>query len=313
MKWGVIGYGRFAPKFLASLGEIKTEQVVALATRSGADRAKEDYPNARIYKDYNEMYMDPEVEIVYVATTHNFHKQHVLHALENGKHVICEKPMGLTSDDATEMIEKAMEKNLFLMEGLWSRYLPAYRKMMHEISEGVIGTPKVFTANFCFEQQFGPERRLLNKDLAGGALYDLGVYPISFALDIFDGLPHRAASVAEMTETGVDGTVHIMMEFENGGVAHLFCSILMSGDQRAIIFGTKGRIEMETFWKMEGYNVIIGEEVREEKVPYVSTGYYHEIQHALECIKNGDISPKLFSHNDSLLNAEIVDEIKDRF
>ena len=310
MKWGIIGYGQFAPSFLASLEEIETEEVTAIATRSGVDRARKDYPSAIIYSDYALLYQDEEIEIVYVATTHDTHKDHVLKALEYGKHVICEKPMSLTEADTIEMIHQARNRGLFLMEGLWIRYLPIYRKMMNEITQGTIGSPKTLTANFCFEQTSGNESRLLNRKLGGGALYDLGIYQISYATDIFKSAPTNIFSTTQMTETGVDGIVNTMLEFEDGGVAHLFCSILMNSDRKLIVYGTKGRIEMNLDGKMESYTVIKDGQIREEKASFISTGYFHEIEHAIASIKSHKISPKWFSHEDSILNAKIVDLIK---
>ena len=128
MNWGILGYGKIAPVFIESLNQLSTEKIVAAATRSGAERVKSELPGVKVYTNYEELYKDPEVDIIYISTTHNFHAEQSIRALENGKHVLCEKPIGTTLSETSAIIKAAQESGKFFMEALWTRFLPAYKK-----------------------------------------------------------------------------------------------------------------------------------------------------------------------------------------
>lgn len=309
MKWGIAGYGHFAPKFVESLAGIYSEEVYAIATRSGQERAKADYPDAVIYTAYEELFADRKVDIVYVCTTHNAHKSLVIGALEAGKHVICEKPMGVSAAETGEMIQAAKREGKFLMEAMWTRYLPAYRSIRERVRKGEIGELMYLTANFGFKSDLPPERRLLNPALAGGALYDLGVYPIALATD-FLGAPDEVHANAVRARTGVDEHISITMHYKDGKSAHLFSSIGLDSSNQARLYGTEGTIIMDLFWKVQHFAVVINGHEQWHEMPYKRTGYVHEIIDALERVENGDLEPSLITHADSLLSARIVDRLR---
>ncbi len=311
MKWGIAGYGRFAPKFLESLVSIRDESIHAIATRSGQERARQDFPGTKIYNAYEELFHDPNVEIVYVCTTHNFHRDLTLAALQNGKHVICEKPMGVSVEETSEMISAARKYDRFLMEAMWTRYLPAYLAVKQMVEDGEIGEIQYITADFGFKSDLPPERRLLNPALAGGALYDLGVYPIALAND-FLGEPDEVYAGCIRARTGVDESISMRLEYPEGRSAHLFSSIGLDSSNQARLYGTDGTIVMDLFWKVQRFAVIQGGSEQWFEFPYLRTGYLHEILDAINCIERGKIQPTLFTHEDSLLSAKIVDSVRVR-
>ena len=307
MNWGVIGYGAFAPKFLSSLSSIKSETIKAIATRSGKTAALKVHPNAIIYSNYQDLFQDTTIDIIYICVTHNFHKENVLHALKAGKHVVCEKPLGINTSETEEMIKSSVAENKFLLEGMWTRFLPAYKKLKKLISNGKIGEIKYITANFGFKG-LETKERLSNPILAGGATFDVGVYPIAFATD-FLGEPDQIFSNKIMTDQGVDSSAAISLFYKNGTSAQLHCSVGLETSKNAFIYGTKGYIKIPNFWRMQEFTLHKPDDKILYEFPFKSIGYYHEIKAAIKAIKNGNIETKRWPHADSLLNAKIVEEI----
>ena len=195
MNWGIVGLGNIARSFLEDMRLLKDQQVLACASRSisNAEFFAKDYSIPKYYGKYNELFDVEEVDIVYIATTHDTHAQLSIEAMEKGKHVLCEKPMAVNSNDAKKMIAAAQHNGVFLMEAFWSRFNPSIRSVLEHIINGDIGDVKYINADFTF---LGVERakdRLLNPNLAGGALLDIGVYPLFLAYVVL-GLPSEICS-----------------------------------------------------------------------------------------------------------------------
>lgn len=307
MKWGIVGYGGFAPKFMKSLVHLN-EEIFAIASRSNSGQAQKDYPDARIYSDYEAFFADRDIEIVYVCTTHNFHHDLVIQGLKSGKHVICEKPMGLSEKEVQNMIDVSIKEGRFLMEGLWTRYLPAYQEIKRRIQNDAIGEVVYLTADFGFVTNAQAKKRLFDPNLAGGALYDLGVYPISIAND-FLGRPTDIHAKSRKMISGVDENVSMTLHYPHDRTAHLHANLGAKTSNSAVIYGTKGSIKLDLFWMVQDFSVTIDDQTETYRLPFESTGYAHEIKHALECIERGRHEPVLFSHEDSILNARIIDEV----
>ena len=150
MNWGIIGYGEIAPSFIESLMQAKEETLFAIASKSKSEDLKSKYEGVKIFDNYQSLFDDKSVEVVYICTTHNFHKENVLSALKAGKHVLCEKPMGISKAETTEMIDEAKKQNKFLMEGMWTRFLPAYKYFKEILSSQKLGAVKFVRADFGF-------------------------------------------------------------------------------------------------------------------------------------------------------------------
>lgn len=311
MNWGFIGFGRIARKFLESLHSVEGELPYAFASRSNAQDLKKEFPEVKIYDSYEGLLADPKVDVVYISTTHNFHYQNTLDALEAGKHVLCEKPMSISSDQAEEMISLATKQKLFFMEAMWMRFLPAYQSAIQRIKQGDIGEVRHLTASFGFrsEEKLTKDGRLMNPDLAGGALYDVGVYPLNLASDIFGWEVTGFCAQARKSDTGVDESIQIQMRFKEGQMAQLFGSVALHTNKEACIYGTEGYVRIPMFWKAQSYEVIKGDEIEAVDLPFQSNGYAHEIEEVVACIQRGKTSSTIYSLNDSLMSAKLVEKI----
>ena len=308
MRWGFIGFGRIAQKFLSSLRCFPSEEVVAIATKSNPQEAKRLCPSAYIYNSYQSLVEDMAVDIVYINTTHNFHYEHTLLCLQHGKHVICEKPMGLTPLEVDHIA--SVKGDLFVMEALWTRFLPTYRQMKEWVSEGKIGQVKLVKADFAFASTLPTEGRLLNPALAGGAMYDIGIYPLSLAQDLSNqSLPYKMNTHIDWTDTGVDGSVVYQLHYEGGMTAQLFCSILMNSPNEALIIGSEGYIRMPLFWKGQEVELCTKEgKIRKER-RFHDSGYYHEIEEVINCSRSNKSESEVMPIAASRQLAHLMDKI----
>ncbi|MBO6495487.1 MAG: Gfo/Idh/MocA family oxidoreductase [Roseivirga sp.] len=311
MNWGFIGFGRIARKFLASLETVEGETPYAFASRSNAHELAKEFPSVKVFDSYDKLLADENIDIVYISTTNNFHCENTISALRAGKHVVCEKPMGVSSQEIEQMTQVAQETGMFLMEAMWMRFLPAYREAIKRAKSGEIGPIKYMTASFGFRSidKLTKDGRLLNPDLAGGALFDVGVYPLTIAADLFGWNPSSFTADAQISETGVDQSTQLQLNYSEGQMAQLFASITVTTNKEACIYGEDGFIRMPLFWKCQEFEVVKGEEVEKVAMPFDSTGYVHEIVAARECINNGEKESNLFTLEESLQSAKLVEKI----
>lgn len=311
MNWGFIGFGRIARKFLESLESVEGEVPYAFASRSNAGDLQQEFPKVKVYNSYEALLADPKVDIVYISTTHNFHCQNAISALRAAKHVVCEKPMGISSKEILEMTAVARSSGKFLMEAMWMRFLPAYREAITRVKGGEIGAVKYVSASFGFrsEDKLTQGGRLLNPDLAGGALYDVGVYPLTLVSDLFGWDPESFKADAIKSSTGVDETIQIQLDFGNDRLAQVLGSIGMHTNKEACIYGETGFVRLPMFWKAESYDVVKGEDVQIFDSPYLSNGYAHEIMEVVKCIEQGKLESDLYTLTDSLMSAQLVERI----
>ena len=290
--WGILGCGDIAHTFTASLNALDRGCLVAGASRTPGRAAAfaERYGLAHGYSDYESLLNDPEVDAVYVATTHNFHFENVKLCLEHGKHVLCEKPFTVNAEQARTLMALAGEKDLFVMEALWTRFLPAIQKLQELIGEGAIGEVTGVYANFCLGLDLPPEHRMRNIDLAGGALLDLGIYPISMADIVFGRRPDRISSYATLDAvTGVDEYSCYVLEYGSRGKAVLSASYSQSAPIEAVVSGTGGHIRVLHFLGAKELHVHRSEgEPEVLQFPYgENENFKYEIAHAMDCIEAG--------------------------
>jgi predicted dehydrogenase len=232
-------------------------------------------------------------------------------ALEHGKHVVCEKPLGVSFAETKKMTDLASEKNLFLLEAMWMRFLPCYREAIRRVKSGEIGEVKHITASFGFRSEISMNLsgRLMNPDLAGGALYDVGVYPLTMVSDLFGWEPEDFSAHAIKSTTGVDETIQIQLDFGDNRLAQVMGSVALHTNKEACIYGETGFIKMPLFWKCQSFEVHKGEEVETVELPFQSTGYAHEIIEAARCIADGKTESSLFTWQDSLKSTHLVERI----
>jgi len=306
MKWGFLGYGRIARKFEESLGHTDHE-IAAVASRSGSQTLID--RDFKVYDNYDDLINDPDIDIIYVNTTHNTHARYTIQSLDAGKHVLCEKPLGISTMEVSQMIEAARRNRRFLMEAIWSRFLPGYRKAIDLINEGVIGRPRFVSVHFGFKMNpKDPKERLIDPALAAGAIWDVGIYPISLAQDVYKQEPVIESVIAELSPRGVEDRCCMQFSYD-GAVAQLSCGINMNTPNYAMISGTKGYIVMEDFWKCERFTLHYASgKPKEYNLPMTSTGLYHEAVAVVDYIRSGLLQSPYMTWEQSLQLARVMDQ-----
>lgn len=257
VKLGILGPGRITARVMAGWENIRNVELTAIASRdlARAQAAAKKYGAPIAYGSYEELAKSPEVELVYIATPHPFHLEQAKLMMQHGKHVLCEKPMTMNDAEAEEMIACAKENGVFFMEAMWTRFMPAVIDMMARIRKGEIGKVQHISAEFCYYANYDPEDRAFNPALAGGALLDLGVYPIMAATYVFGWQPDQVQSICVKADTGVDMRTCVQMHFPEGGTAQLLCGMDCTGNNSMILYGTKGHIVMPQFWRPHEFTI----------------------------------------------------------
>ena len=310
IRWGILGPGSIAHTFATGLQHLTDAKLVAVGSRdadkSAAFAAK--FGAERAYGSYEELVRDGEVDIIYVATPHSYHKEHTLLCLEHGKAVLCEKPMAVNAGEVAAMVASACQRGLFLMEAMWTRHLPIMAKVRQWLAEKRIGEPRLVTADFGFRAPVKPEGRLFNPALAGGGLLDVGVYAIAFAQMIFGRPPARIQATAEMTETGVDAQTAMLLSYDRGEQALLSCAVRLATPQEARILGTEGSITIPAFW--HATSAALQTYGQEPVLVQAEAGYHYEAREAGYCLRTGKQQSALMTWDDSLHLARTMDEVR---
>ena len=249
VRWGIVGLGNIAKLFAEDLALVNDAELVAVAS-SNINRAKDfakTYGANRFYGSYEELFNDTEVDIVYVATYHHTHAEVSISAMNSGKHVLCEKPISTNKTEAAAMIEVSQKNDVFFMEAFWSRFNPTIRKVKHLVENGEIGKLRYLNAEFTFYVlDSDPKGRMLNPDLAGGSLLDMGVYPIFLSYLLF-GKPQEILARSNFHETGAEIQTSMLFQYDNAQ-AVLYSGFANNTDMKAKIAGEKGEIFIEPIW-----------------------------------------------------------------
>lgn len=290
-------------------------ELYAVASRN-YDRAQEfakQWKFQKAYGSYEEMLEDESVELVYVASPHSHHYQHAKMCLEHGKNVLLEKAFTVNAKQAEELIKLAEKKKLLLAEAIWTRYMPS-RKMIDDIiASGVIGEPFSLTADLGYAM--AQKERLQDPELAGGALLDVGVYPINFALMIFHGEVKNINTTAVLSPKGVDLLNSVTLTFENGKIAVLHSSMLSATNRLGVVHGDKGYIEVQNINNCEEIRVFDTEHqmIACHKVPEQINGYEYEVISCMKAINNGKTECEEMSHNETLRVMRLLDRIREEW
>ena len=311
IQWGILGCGHIAAKFAAALKAVPEAKLHGVASRNEAKARDfcQTHGAVKWHEGYEALVADPEIDVVYVATPHIFHKEHSILCLNHGKPVLCEKPFAINKKEAGGMVAFAKAKNLFLMEAMWTRFLPVIVKIRELLAGGAIGEVRMLFADFGFRPKFDPESRLFDPALGGGSLLDVGVYPVSFAHLIFGKPPSRIAGSAAFAATGVDESMAAVLRYDKGESALLSSSIVLDTVCGATIFGTAGSIRIPAFWRAVSATVTAG---GKEKIaiPFRANGYEYEAEEVVRCIRDGKIESEIMPLQDSLAIVETMDAIR---
>ena len=314
IRWGIIGCGWIANRYADDLTLTKYGQLVAVGSRSKAKAKKfaAQHGNPRAYGSYEQLAADPEVDIVYVATPHPFHMENTLLAIGNGKHVLCEKSFAMNTKQTQRMITAAQKKGVFLMEGMWTRFFPAMIQLRKWLAAGRIGKVLALEANFGVHFRVGPKHRVFNPDLGGGALLDLGIYPISFASMVYGAQPEKIVSTVHKRKTGVDDHAVMAFEYADNATAALSTSGKVRMKNEARIFGSQGMITIhESFFCPNRLTLDIeNKKAKTVNFPYPGGGMQFEAEHVHQCLRRGVLDSDIMPLNETRAIMQTMDAIR---
>ena len=313
MRWGILGTGGIAHTFATDLRLTDSGVVGAVGSRSqgAADRFADALGIATRHPSYESLVADPSVDVVYVATPHPMHREHAILALRAGKSVLVEKPFAMNAAEAREIVAAARERALFAMEAMWTRFLPHVAVVRDWLARGALGDLVTVTADHGQWFAEDPEFRLFAPELGGGALLDLGVYPVSFASMIL-GTPNRIVAMSDPAFTGVDAQTSMVFGYDGGAQAVLTCTLRAKSPTRASIVGTEARIEIEgDFYAPAALTLIprLGESTRVASVEE-GRGLRHEADEVARRLAAGDLESPLMPLDETISIMETMDAVR---
>ncbi|MEV6297924.1 Gfo/Idh/MocA family oxidoreductase [Actinoplanes sp. NPDC051861] len=315
VRWGILGPGGIAATFAADLPLVPGAELAAVGSRSlaTAEKFAERYGFARAHGSYAELAADDGVDVVYVATPHAFHLEGALLCVAAGKAVLVEKPITLDLPTAAQLVQAARIRGVFLMEAMWMRLNPAIRRAAELVADGTIGEVSAIHADFGLQGPFEASHRLRNPALGGGALLDLGVYPLHLTHLIL-GSPATALAWAKLTPERVDENTGILLGYESGAVAALTCSINGNSRNGASITGTDGRIDVPPTF-MVPRSITLSRPGRDPELietPFEGSGYQFEAAEVQRCILAGELESPLLTHETTLEVMALLDALREQ-
>lgn len=312
-RWGVLATGNIAAAFVADLALLPDAEVVAVGSRSldSARTFARRHGIPRAYGSWQELADDPDLGVVYVATPHAAHFDATMTCLSAGRAVLCEKPFTLDRDSSAELVELAQARGIFLMEAMWMRCNPLVLRMLELIGSGAIGTVTGVQADFGVAGPFPPEHRMRARALGGGALLDLGVYPISLA-HLLLGMPDEVRAWAKLGPEGVDENTGMIFGYDSGAVATLSCGMVGATPLTAAVTGTLGRIDLPEPFYRPGYLTLHRAGAEPERLPadLTGSGYQYEAAEVQHCLQAGLIESPLVPHAVTLEVMGLLDRIR---
>ncbi len=313
IRWGIVGAGKIAHSFAKDLALVADNRLCAVGSRSLNKAAEfaETYGAEHAFGSYEELFKSDVVDVVYIATPHTAHADLSIRAMNHKKHVLCEKPMGINSAEVELMFAKAKENKVFLMEALWTRFNPTIKKVKQLIDDGEIGTVAYLKADFAF---YGLDRyesgRVLNPNLAGGSLLDIGIYPI-FLSYLLLGMPKKITAKAQFHKTGVESQTAMIFEYENAQ-SLLFSGLASNSEIKAEIAGSLGTLFINPRWH-EASSYVLEKDGNAKLVTIdkKGKGYTYEIEEVASCITNGALESKLWSHQNTTDLCSLLDSVRE--
>lgn len=313
IRWAILATGEMAHNMAQALQRSPQAEIVAVAsrTRARADAFADRWRIPTRYGAYEALAGDAGVDVVYIATPHNLHYENMRLCLQAGKHVLCEKAFALNAAQARACIELARRNDLFLMEAMWMRFFPAMAQLRDWLGQGLLGEVRLLQADFCFHLPFDPAHRLYDPAQAGGALLDLGIYPLSLASMVL-GLPQGVRSHAHIGPTGVDELDTILLQYEGGAAASLSCSMRVYKPREAFIVGTEGYVKVHDIFfrpdRLTLYRRGAGPQIHD--FPIAGNGYDYEIEAVHACLRAGKRESELMPLDESLALMQLMDGLR---
>ena len=313
MKIGILGPGNIAEKMSYTINHMEDAQCYAVASRD-LERAKafaEKFGIPKAYGSYEELAKDPDVELIYIAVPHSHHYMYMKMCLEHGKPVLCEKAFTANAAQAKEILELSKEKDVFVGEAIWTRYMPSRKIIDDAIAAGKIGEVNFVTANLGYNIQH--VRRLTAPELAGGALLDVGIYPLSFIAMILGDEVASITSSCVKTETGVDAQNAVILTYKNGKMAIAHSGMLGPTEQFGIVYGSKGYLVAESINNVDRVCIYDNDRKLVEAIdmPEQITGFEDEVRASMKAIREGKIECEQMPHSEILRMMEQMDSLRE--
>jgi len=312
LNFAILCAGNIAGTMAKTVSQMSEVTPYAIAARE-LDRAKSlagKYGFQKAYGSYEQLVNDENVDLVYIASQHSHHYEHVKLCLKHGKHVLCEKPFTVNQKQAEEVFALAKGKKLFLSEAMWTRFLPFADRLREILRSGIIGEPVTLTASFGMDLRH--VERVVNPELAGGVLLDMGIYPLTFASMFFGTDIAQIQSACVKSNRGVDAQDSVTLVFHNRRMAVLNFSFLCDYQNQAVIYGDEGRIVLDDFYRAQSIQVFLkGEkEPRIFSVPFDYTGYEYEVRAAVKAIERGGLDCEEIPHEETLRLLGVMDQLR---
>lgn len=311
-RWGILGTGKIAKAFAADLALLGNHKVAAVGSRTlkNAEEFAKDFPGALAYGSYDEL-VTSDVDAIYIATPHPYHFENALSALQAGKPVLCEKPFTINAKQSAALIQYSQEERIALMEALWTRFLPHIAEIKEVVASGVLGNISTITADHGQYLPHDAVPRLWEPELGGGALLDLGIYPLTLA-HIVLGKPSAITAIGALTEKKVDLQTSMVLTYPAGVQAILTCTMANRSGNIGVISGDLARIEIDgPFYKPSSWRIITRDgEVQEFANSYEGNGLREEAREFERVVRAGEIESPLMTHQMTLEVMEMMDEVR---
>ncbi len=313
IRWGILGTGNIARKFAEGLEALDDARLVAVGSRTqeAADAFGDEFDVPHRHASYEALASDPEVDAIYVATPHVFHAENAALCIDHGKAVLCEKPFAINEAQAKPVFDAAAAKGVLVMEATLTHFFPAIDTLVAPLRGGPIGEVRQVKADFCFRAGWNPDGRLLNPQLGGGGLLDVGVYCVSFAQLIMGREPATVAGVADIVETGVDGQAGLVFGYDDGAFALLSCACRTGTPHEAMVVGTEGYIRIpHLFWQPD--RIVLHKGGEEETFAYerLGNGYSYEARAVGECLRAGATTSTVMPPEKTLAVLRTLDRVR---
>lgn len=316
MKLGIAGLGSISTRFATVLREVDGVELAAVASReqTRSQRFATEFGAKKAFDSYSDMITDDSVEAVYIGLTHNFHFEIARLCLEHHKAVLIEKPMVITRKDAEELSQLAQANNTLLVEALWTRFQPAYFKAQEWVKDNRIGELQLITADYHHQVAYDPHNRFYNPKLAGGSLFDVGVYPIGLAIGLMGAAPIAVSGQAKLTPSRVDQSAAWTMRFSNGCLANLSSGFSINTFEQAVIYGQEGAIVLD---KSSGPKRCELYDNRQQLIAHfedaAGDGFVHQIRRFADLYRQGKVESDLIPWRDSIACAGVFDSLRSQW
>ena len=319
LRWGILGAGIIAEKMLAALKLNADCQVLAVASKTAAKAENFAERHQIQANSYEQLMARNDIDVIYIATTHNFHYDNAMQALKAGKHLLVEKPFTVNAAQAQAIITLAQQQQRFVMEAVWTRFLPSTQLLKQQLDQGVIGDIKLFDISFCHIAQGKYLPRLVDPNLAGGVTLDMGIYPITFVTYLLQSMPLSTQSLCQFTSSGVDETASYQMQFPKQVLANINTSFNLHTQNKAMIYGTEGYIEFNHFQQGEQFTLYThnasNEIVQSQQfqVQNHSNGFIYQVAEVVKQIQAGQMQSSVMPLAQSLACMQLMDDCRQQW